>query len=74
MQQRVNTEGSYNHEQNMMTDMRSNNIELADGGLLVTTVLVKPLPIGGHVQDSTVVGHPTIRLRGPVVGCVPVLV
>lgn len=56
----------------MMRYMGSNNVELADRGLLFTTVLVKPLPIGGPRQDGAVVGLATVWLRGPVVGGVPV--
>lgn len=54
--------------------MGSNNVELADGGPLLTTVLVKPLPPGGHGQDGAVLGLAAVRLRGPVVGRVPVFV
>lgn len=54
--------------------MRSNDVELADGGLLLTTVLVQPLPAGGPGQDGTILGLATVRLKGPAVGRVPVFV
>lgn len=54
--------------------MESNNVELADGGPLLTTVLVKPLPTGGPRENGAVLGVTSIWLRGPAVGRVPVLV
>lgn len=54
----------------MMRYMWSNNVELADGGLLLTTVLVRPLPAGGPGQGSAVLGLASVRL--PRTGCVPV--
>lgn len=47
---------------------------MADGGLLLTAVLVKPLPLGGCGQDGTVLGLSAVGLRGPEVGRVPVFV
>lgn len=52
--------------------MWSNDVELADGGLLLATVLVKPLPAGGPGQGGAVLRLATVRLRGPAVGRVPV--
>lgn len=57
-----------------MKEVQSNNVELADEGLLVTTLLIKPLPVGGPRQDGTVLRRATVWLSGPAVGCVPVLV
>lgn len=54
--------------------MGSNNVELADGGLFLFAVLVKPLPVGGPGQEDTVLGLAAVRLRGPTVGRVPVFV
>lgn len=54
--------------------MWSNDVELAHGWLLVTAVLVKPLPLGGCRQHSAVLGHAPIWLGGPKVGRVPVFV
>lgn len=54
--------------------MGSNNVELADGGLFLFAVLVKPLPVGGPRHDGAVLGLAAVRLRGPTVGRVPVFV
>lgn len=58
----------------MITYLCSDNIELADGGLFLLTVLVKPLPASGSRQHRTVLGLSAVRLRGPAVGRVPVFV
>lgn len=52
--------------------MWSNDVELADGRLLLAAVLVVPLPAGGPGQDGAVLGLASIWLWGPVVGGVPV--
>lgn len=57
-----------------MKEVQSNDVELADEGLLLATLLIKPLPVGGPRQDGTVLRRATVWLRGPAVGCVPVLV
>lgn len=54
--------------------MVSHNVELANGGLFLIAVLVKPLPVGGPRQDGAVLGLASIWLRGPTVGHVPVFV
>lgn len=54
--------------------MTSHNVELADGGLFLFAVLVKPLPVGGPRQDGAVLGPAAVWLRGPTVGRVPVFV
>lgn len=54
--------------------MQSNDVVLADRGLLFTAVLIKPLPAGGHGEDGTVLRLVAVWLRGPTVGGVPVFV
>lgn len=54
--------------------MRSHNVELAHGGLLLTAVLVEPLPLRGRRQHGAVLGHAAVWLGGPEVGRVPVFV
>ena len=50
--------------------VKSNNVELADRRLLITTVLVEPLPTGGPGKGHAVLGLPAIRLRTfPVFVC-----
>lgn len=54
--------------------MCSDDVELTDGRLLLATVLIKPLPVGRCGQDGTILGHASVRLRGPEVGGVPVFI
>lgn len=56
-----------------MKEVQSNDVELADEGLLLATLLIQPLPVGSR-QDGTVLRRATVWLWGPAVGCVPVLV
>lgn len=58
----------------VMTRTVSHDVELADGGLFLFAVLVKPLPVRGPGQDGAVLGLAAVRLRGPAVGRVPVFV
>lgn len=53
---------------------RSNYVELADGGLLLSAVLVQPLPPGGSGQDGAVLRGASVGLRGRSAGRVPVVV
>lgn len=51
-----------------------NDVKLTDRGPLLTAALIKPGPLRGPGQDGAVLGLAPVRLRGPVVGRVPVLV
>lgn len=53
---------------------RSDNVELAHGGLLLSALLVQPLPPGGRGQDGAVLRGASVGLRGRAAGRVPVLV
>lgn len=55
-------------------ELRSNYVELADGGLFLSAVLVQPLPPGGTGQDGAVLRGAAVRLRGRSARRVPVFV